>query len=198
MSYRDLTADDLVLIEKCCEQAGLDLAGTNLPEDSNAHMLVALVPGLVTMLRAALPPPKPPRIAGAAVAYTDGSCFPDPGPGGPGPGGWGVVFTDGTEMKGGDANTTNNRMEMLAAIKALEAVPAGASITIHTDSKIVHGSMTENWKNKANLDLWGILKPLAAARTVDWRWVKGHNGDPLNERADRLAAEGAAPYRKKR
>lgn len=132
--------------------------------------------------------------------FTDGACS-----GNPGPGGWGVLIMGDPprELCGGDAATTNNRMEMTAVIEALKTVPEGTAVTIHTDSTYVMKGMTEwitgwkakDWKNSQkkpvkNKDLWLILDALAAVRDVRWRWVKGHAGDPGNERADELANTG--------
>ena len=135
------------------------------------------------------------------IAYTDGACS-----GNPGPGGWGVVLIDGddrTELKGGESATTNNRMELMAAMKALETAADGAPVTIYTDSQYVKNGVTtwikswkkNGWKTAAkkpvkNQDLWVELDALANARPVDWRWVKGHAGHPENERADALARAG--------
>ncbi len=121
--------------------------------------------------------------------YTDGSCL-----GNPGPGGWAaIVVSDGAEreLTDGDAHTTNQRMEVMAAIKGLEAVPAGGAVTVHSDSLYVINTMTKGWKRKANVDLWPALDAVVGERTVTWEWVKGHAGHPMNERADRLAV-GAA------
>ena len=121
--------------------------------------------------------------------YTDGSCL-----GNPGPGGWAaIVVTDGAEraLTGGDAHTTNQRMEVTAAIKGLEAVPVGGAVTVHSDSLYLINTMTKGWKRRANKDLWPELDGLVGERTVTWEWVKGHAGHPMNERADRLAV-GAA------
>jgi ribonuclease HI len=133
--------------------------------------------------------------------YTDGACS-----GNPGPGGWGVlILHDGEaeELYGGETETTNNRMEMTAAIKALEQIPTGAAVTLHTDSTYVMKGITEwikgwkakEWKNSQrkpvkNKDLWIILDELVAAHDVTWKWVKGHAGNEGNERADALANEG--------
>ena len=131
--------------------------------------------------------------------YTDGSCL-----GNPGPGGWGaVVVTDGAEreLAGGERATTNQRMEVTAAIKGLASVPAGSAVTVHSDSLYVINTMTKGWKRKANTDLWPALDAVVGERTVTWQWVKGHAGHPMNERADRLAvaaanaAAGRAPER---
>ena len=121
--------------------------------------------------------------------YTDGACV-----GNPGPGGWAAIIVDGgkrREIKGREENTTNNRMEILAAIKGLEQTPPGSQVTIHSDSQYLVRTMTENWKRNTNLDLWHELDRLVAERSVDWVWIKGHNGHPENERANRLASEMA-------
>lgn len=133
--------------------------------------------------------------------YTDGACA-----GNPGPGGWGVVILDGPqprELSGGDTATTNNRMEMTAAIEALRAT--SGSVRIHTDSQYLKNGVMQwmpRWKRNGwrtadnkpvkNKDLWEALDALAAGRRIDWRWVKGHDGDPGNERADALARQGLA------
>ena len=118
--------------------------------------------------------------------YTDGSC-----PGNPGPGGWGAVILqeqcDPVRLSGPEPQTTNNRMELTAAIKGLESTQAGASVALHSDSIYLVNTMTKNWKRRANHDLWSQLDSLAAARKVSWHWVRGHTGDRWNEEADRLA-----------
>ena len=138
------------------------------------------------------------------VIYTDGACK-----GNPGPGGWGVLMRspDGTEKElcGGEMGTTNNRMEMMAVIEALAALKRPCKVTLHIDSQYVLKGMTEwlagwkakGWKTAAkqpvkNVDLWQRLDELVAkaGHTIDWRWVKGHAGDPGNERADALANKG--------
>ena len=134
------------------------------------------------------------------VVYADGGCSPNPGLGG-----WGVVISgpDGTlDLCGGEANTTNNRMELTAAIRALEHFPEGAQIEMRCDSQYVVKSVTEwmsgwkasGWRNSkgpvTNLDLMQRLDELAGQRDVTWTWVQGHAGDPLNERADRLVTQG--------
>jgi ribonuclease HI len=124
------------------------------------------------------------------IAYADGSCL-----GNPGPGGWGVVLLgiDGSrvEFSGSAAATTNNRMEITAAIEALRKLPAGVEIYLRTDSQYLVNTMTLGWKRRENLDLWRILDAEAEQRKVRWEWVRGHSGDTLNERADELA-RGAA------
>ena len=132
--------------------------------------------------------------------YTDGSCE-----GNPGPGGWGaIVEEDGQsrELSGREARTTNNRMEITAAIKGLEATPEGSSVTLHSDSRYLVNTMTRGWKRNVNTDLWERLDALVAGRSVTWQWVRGHAGHPQNERADRLATgkagvveEGPGPTR---
>lgn len=135
--------------------------------------------------------------------WTDGACK-----GNPGPGGWGVLLRQGTREKtlyGGEALTTNNRMELLAVIQALRALKRPCLVTVHTDSIYVKKGMTEwlpNWKRRhwqtadkkpvKNADLWQALDELASGHELHWRWVKGHAGDPGNERADALANQGVA------
>ncbi len=119
--------------------------------------------------------------------YTDGACS-----GNPGPGGWAaIVIQDGKqrELKGGEENTTNNRMEILAAIGGLNQTAPGSAVTIHSDSQYLVNTMTKNWKRNANQDLWRKLDGLVADRNVKWIWVRGHAGHPENERADQLAVE---------
>ncbi|MEE4184902.1 MAG: ribonuclease HI [Gammaproteobacteria bacterium] len=135
------------------------------------------------------------------VIYTDGACR-----GNPGPGGWGAWLQFGEherELCGGELQTTNNRMELMAVIEALRALKRGVTVDIYTDSEYVRKGMTEwldgwkdrGWKTAArkpvkNADLWRELDQLARQHTVDWHWVKGHSGDPGNERADLLANRG--------
>jgi cyclic pyranopterin phosphate synthase len=125
--------------------------------------------------------------------YTDGACV-----GNPGPGGWAAVIVDGgerREVKGREDRTTNNRMELLAAINGLEATPPGSEVTVSSDSQYLVHTMTRNWKRRSNNDLWKKLDELAAERTVHWVWLRGHAGHPENERADTLAnrmANGSA------
>ena len=134
-------------------------------------------------------------------AFTDGACA-----GNPGPGGWGVLIIDGAskcELYGGEAATTNNRMELKAAIEALKATRG--PIRLHTDSQYVKNGITDwirKWKSNGwrpadrkpvkNQDLWVALDGAVSERAVEWRWVKGHNGHPENERADALARAGVA------
>lgn len=133
--------------------------------------------------------------------YTDGACA-----GNPGPGGWGVLILNGgerVELSGGASATTNNRMEMMAAIEALRATTG--PIRLHTDSQYLKNGVTQwmkNWKRNGwrtadrkpvkNKDLWETLDALSAGRAIEWRWVRGHDGDPGNERADELARHGLA------
>ena len=117
--------------------------------------------------------------------YTDGACS-----GNPGPGGWGaVVIIDGqqTILKGGLDETTNNRMEMMAVIEGLKSLPPKSNVTVHTDSTYITNTMTKGWRRKANNDLWQEIDALVAQKSVNWQWVKGHAGDPLNELADSIA-----------
>ncbi|WP_341211048.1 ribonuclease HI [uncultured Limimaricola sp.] len=144
-------------------------------------------------------------------AFTDGACS-----GNPGPGGWGALLqakdgetvTKERELKGGEQMTTNNRMELMAAIAALEALGKPSKLTVVTDSAYVKGGITEwmaGWKRKGwrtsagkpvkNEDLWRRLDEAAARHTVVWTWVKGHAGHPENERADELARAGMAPFK---
>ncbi len=144
-------------------------------------------------------------------AYTDGACS-----GNPGPGGWGALMqaregdrvVKERELKGGEAETTNNRMELLAAINALEALERTTEITIVTDSNYVKNGITawifgwkkNGWKNSAkkpvkNVELWQRLDTANARHKVTWEWVKGHAGHPENERADELARAGMAPFK---
>ena len=126
--------------------------------------------------------------------YTDGACS-----GNPGPGGWGVVLRwngHEKELSGGELDTTNNRMELMAAIKALEALTKPSGVVLYTDSTYVqqgitewiHGWKAKNWPSKIkNKDLWLLLDEQNQKHTVEWKWVKGHAGHPGNEQADRLA-----------
>lgn len=135
------------------------------------------------------------------VIHTDGACS-----GNPGPGGWGVRLAWGEHVRtlhGGEPATTNNRMELMAAIQALEALTQPCAVELHTDSQYVMKGITEwlsGWKARGwrtaskqpvkNQDLWERLDAAQARHQVDWRWVKGHNGDPGNEAADQLANLG--------
>jgi ribonuclease HI len=135
------------------------------------------------------------------IIYTDGACK-----GNPGPGGWGVVLRSGAHEKtlhGGEPQTTNNRMELMAAIMALEALKRPSRVLLHTDSQYVLKGMTEwidGWKRRGwttadkkpvkNVDLWQRLEKAAAPHTLRWVWVRGHTGDPGNEQADQLANLG--------
>ena len=118
--------------------------------------------------------------------YTDGACS-----GNPGRGGWAAILFDEQggrrELHGRDPHTTNNRMELLAAIKGLEAVPPGSEVTVYSDSQYLVHTMTRGWRRQANLDLWQRLDALAAQRRVRWVWVRGHTGHPENEAANALA-----------
>lgn len=140
-------------------------------------------------------------ISGRVDMYTDGSCK-----GNPGPGGWGVLLQYGEhrrELCGGEANTTNNRMELLAVIEGLAAITRPCEIHVHTDSQYVQKGISEwiqGWKRRGwrtaagqpvkNQDLWQRLDAAVAAHQVAWHWVKGHAGHPGNEAADRLANQG--------
>ena len=145
------------------------------------------------------------------MVYTDGACS-----GNPGPGGWAALMVakrDGVvvkerELNGGEKMTTNNRMELMGAISALEALERASELTIITDSAYVKGGITEwifGWKRRGwktstkkdvkNVDLWMRLDEAQARHTVTWEWVKGHAGHPENERADELARAGMAPFK---
>ena len=135
-------------------------------------------------------------------AFVDGACL-----GNPGPGGWGALLRRGTkeqELSGGETPTTNNRMELMAAICALEAIRKGSTVRVHTDSQYVKKGITEwihGWKRNGwrtsgkdpvkNVDLWQRLDALGPEHTVSWHWVKGHSGHVENERADALAVAAA-------
>lgn len=144
-------------------------------------------------------------------AYTDGACS-----GNPGPGGWGVLLVarDGDAvlkeraLSGGEALTTNNRMELMAAISALETLSRDSAVIVVTDSAYVKNGVTEwihawkrkNWRTAGgaavkNVDLWQRLEAAQARHQVEWRWIKGHAGHAENERADALARAGMAPYK---
>ena len=146
-------------------------------------------------------------------AFTDGACS-----GNPGPGGWGVVLqainageiVKERELSGGAGETTNNQMELMAAISALETLDRASTITVVTDSSYVkdgvstwiHGWKRNGWKTAAkkpvkNVELWQRLDAAQARHNVMWEWVKGHSGHPENERADALARAGMEPYKPK-
>ena len=138
--------------------------------------------------------------------YTDGACS-----GNPGPGGWGAILIAGEhrkELNGGEAETTNNRMELTAAIEALNALKRPCTVDLYTDSvyvrdgitKWIHGWRRNGWRTAdkkpvKNAELWQALETALKRHKVDWHWVKGHAGHPENERADELAREGLAPYK---
>ena len=140
------------------------------------------------------------------VIYTDGACS-----GNPGPGGWGAVLRFGEherEICGGETQTTNNRMELMAAIQALETLNRPCKVELHTDSQYVRNGILEwikGWKARGwktadkkpvkNDDLWKRLDEARARHEVDWRWVRGHAGDVNNERADALARKGLQEHR---
>jgi ribonuclease HI len=139
------------------------------------------------------------------VIHTDGACS-----GNPGPGGWGAILEAGKhrkELKGGEATTTNNRMELTAAIEALEALKAPSEIDLYTDSNYLRGGITswiKTWKKNGwrtadrkpvkNAELWVRLEQAARPHAIRWHWIKGHVGHDDNERADELAREGLASF----
>ena len=138
--------------------------------------------------------------------WTDGACS-----GNPGPGGWGAILTfNGVEkeLSGGEAQTTNNRMELMAAIAALEALKRPVTVSLHTDSQYlrqgitgwIHGWKKNGWKTAdrkpvKNAELWQRLEAALGRHKIEWKWVKGHAGDAMNERADALARAGMAPFK---
>ena len=142
------------------------------------------------------------------IIHTDGACS-----GNPGPGGWGAILSFGDkekELKGGEPHTTNNRMELMAAISALEALTKPCRVDLYTDSQYVrngisawiHGWKRNGWRTAdkkpvTNVDLWQQLDAALARHEVTWHWVKGHAGHDLNERADELARAGIAEIRLK-
>jgi ribonuclease HI len=146
--------------------------------------------------------------ANTVIVHTDGACS-----GNPGPGGWGVILDyNGTrkELSGGEALTTNNRMELMGAISALEALKRPCEVEMHVDSqyvkdgitKWIHGWKKNGWKTAdkkpvKNAELWQRLDEALKLHKVSWHWVKGHAGHDDNERADELAREGMAPYKRR-
>ena len=143
----------------------------------------------------------------AVIVFTDGACS-----GNPGPGGWGAILVSGPhrkELSGGEKLTTNNRMELLGAISALEALKQKSAVMLTTDSnyvkdgisKWIHGWKRNGWKTAAkepvkNAELWQRLDAAQAKHNVEWKWIKGHAGHAENERADELARMGMAPFKK--
>ena len=147
-------------------------------------------------------------IGGKVIVHTDGACS-----GNPGPGGWGAILDyNGTrrELSGGEADTTNNRMELMAAIMALESLTRPCPVEMHVDSqyvkdgisKWIHGWKKNGWKTAAkqpvkNAVLWQRLEAALGKHQVSWHWVRGHTGHDGNERADELARKGMAPYKRR-
>jgi ribonuclease HI len=141
------------------------------------------------------------------IIHTDGACS-----GNPGPGGWGAILDyNGTrkELNGGAAETTNNRMEIQAAVEALNALKRPCTVEMHVDSqyvkdgitKWIHGWKKNGWKTAdkkpvKNVELWQALDDAIKRHTISWHWVKGHDGHPDNERADELAREGMKPFKR--
>lgn len=160
----------------------------------------------VTHTRPGDPEQRPER---RVAIWTDGACS-----GNPGPGGWGAVLTwngHERELSGGEADTTNNRMELTAAIAALEALRRPAAVDLYTDSQYLRGGITgwlRGWKRNGwrtadrkpvkNADLWQRLEAAAGRHDITWHWVKGHAGTAENERADELARKGMAPFKPRR
>lgn len=145
--------------------------------------------------------------SGKVIVHTDGACS-----GNPGPGGWGAILEFNStrrELSGGEALTTNNRMELLAAISALEALKRPCRVEMHVDSIYVKDGISKwinSWKRNGwktadkkpvkNLDLWQRLDAALAGHEISWHWVRGHSGHDDNERADELARQGMAPYKR--
>jgi ribonuclease HI len=145
-------------------------------------------------------------MTGEVSMWTDGACS-----GNPGPGGWGAILCfEGREKElfGGEATTTSNRMELTAAIEALEALKRPCAVHLHTDSNYLKGGITSwiaNWKRNGwrtadkkpvkNVELWQRLDAAAARHQIDWRWVKGHSDDVMNKRADALARKGIKHFK---
>ncbi|MDF2999668.1 MAG: ribonuclease [Xanthobacteraceae bacterium] len=150
---------------------------------------------------------QPPK--GIVAVWTDGACS-----GNPGPGGWGAILRYAgaeKELSGGEAPTTNNRMELMAAISALEALKRPCTVDLHTDSEYLRNGITKwiaGWKRNGwrtadkkpvkNVDLWERLESAMERHEIRWHWVKGHAGDEMNERADELARAGMAPFKRAR
>src|SRR3954470_3838908 len=147
-----------------------------------------------------------PRAPAEVAIFTDGACSRNPGPGG-----WGAILRYGTvekELAGGEPETTNNRMELMAAIAGLEALKRPCKVRLYTDSQYLRDGITQwlpGWKARGwrtaskapvkNVDLWQRLEQAAAAHQIEWHWVRGHSGHPENERADALARAGLAAAR---
>ncbi len=147
-------------------------------------------------------------MADQVTIHTDGACS-----GNPGPGGWGAVLQfngNAKELKGGAPLTTNNQMELTAAIEALNALNRPCSVALYTDSSYVKDGLTKwihNWKRNGwktaakkpvkNVELWQALDEAVKRHQIEWHWLKGHAGDEMNERADALANEGMAPFKPK-
>lgn len=138
------------------------------------------------------------------IIYTDGACY-----GNPGPGGWAALINhDGSErmLSGGERETTNNRMELTAALKALQGIPESHTVCVFTDSEYLRLGITEwlpewkanNWRRKggrlANKDLWQKLDSISAGLTIEWHWLRGHAGNPQNDRVDRMARVALRKY----
>jgi len=147
-------------------------------------------------------------MTGRVKIWTDGACS-----GNPGPGGYGAILQFGErekELSGGEPATTNNRMELMAAIVALEALTRPCAVDLHTDSQYVRNGVTQwiaGWKARGwktadrkpvkNVELWRRLEEASERHEVEWHWVRGHAGDEMNERADALARAGMAPFLRK-
>jgi ribonuclease HI len=176
-------------LEKAAERSGVSVVTYIL-----THALEAADQALAEPVRSAVPIEAAEVANQWVVIYTDGACK-----GNPGSGGWAAILQCGghtKEISGGEAQTTNNRMEMMAVIQALKSLTRPCQVQLHTDSQLVVNTMTCNWKRKANLDLWSEIDHLATIHQIKWIWVRGHAGNPLNHRADQLAVAASRKFQR--